>query len=93
MTGKTAASKYDVGAVVSRCLCYLPAARLTPPARSRFFFARTETGGEIQEICAQGFRNPFKCSFDRGTNDGTGRDDLWCGDVGNYEVESIKKVE
>jgi len=40
-----------------------------------------------------GFRNPYKCSFDRGAPDGTGRDELWCGDVGQGEVESIKKVE
>eukprot|EP00903_Cladosiphon_okamuranus_P016927 g15603.t1 len=44
-------------------------------------------GGGKPEICAQGFRNPFKCSFDRDN------DDLYCGDVGHLRIETIKKVE
>eukprot|EP00752_Nemacystus_decipiens_P008422 g7528.t1 len=44
-------------------------------------------GGGRPEICAQGFRNPFKCGFDRDT------DVLYCGDVGQYSVESVKVVE
>ncbi|CAM9489330.1 unnamed protein product, partial [Hapterophycus canaliculatus] len=44
-------------------------------------------GGGLPEICAQGFRNPFKCSFDRLN------DDLYCGDVGHLDIESIKKIE
>ncbi|CAM9764469.1 unnamed protein product [Ectocarpus fasciculatus] len=44
-------------------------------------------GGGSPEICAQGFRNPYRCNFDRLN------DDLHCGDVGHLNVESIKKVE
>ncbi|CAM9927960.1 unnamed protein product, partial [Ectocarpus sp. 4 AP-2014] len=44
-------------------------------------------GGGRGEICAQGMRNPYRCSFDRLN------DDLYCGDVGHLDVESIKKVE
>ncbi|CAM9749520.1 unnamed protein product [Ectocarpus fasciculatus] len=44
-------------------------------------------GGGRAEICAQGFRNPYRCSFDRLN------DDLYCGDDGHQDVESIKKVE
>ncbi|CAN0473809.1 unnamed protein product, partial [Laminaria digitata] len=39
------------------------------------------------EICASGFRNPFRCSFDRET------DVLYCGDVGHTNVEEIDIVE
>lgn len=52
-----------------------------------FLGARAHTTGGKPEICAQGFRNPFKCSFDRDN------EDLYCGDVGHLSVESIKKVE
>ncbi|CAN0026224.1 unnamed protein product, partial [Sphacelaria rigidula] len=41
----------------------------------------------LPEICSYGFRNPFRCSFDRLS------DDLFCGDVGHIRVESIYKVE
>ncbi|CBJ29140.1 conserved unknown protein [Ectocarpus siliculosus] len=44
-------------------------------------------GGGRGEICAQGMRNPYRCSFDRLN------DDLYCGDVGHLDVESIKKIE
>ena len=39
------------------------------------------------EICAPGFRNPFRCGFDRAT------DDLYCGDVGHTNVEEVDIVE
>eukprot|EP00752_Nemacystus_decipiens_P007896 g7055.t1 len=39
------------------------------------------------EVCAIGFRNPWRCSFDRLD------DTLWCGDVGQSSVETIKIVE
>jgi uncharacterized repeat protein (TIGR03806 family) len=38
------------------------------------------------EVWAMGFRNPFRCSFDRGTGD------LWCGDVGQSEREEVNRV-
>ncbi|CAN0527378.1 unnamed protein product, partial [Laminaria digitata] len=43
--------------------------------------------GALPEICASGFRNPFRCSFDRAT------DVLYCGDVGHTNVEEIDIVE
>lgn len=44
-------------------------------------------GGALPEICAYGFRNPWRCSFDRQT------DVLYCGDVGHTAVEAIYTVE
>lgn len=41
----------------------------------------------LPEICAYGFRNPFRCGFDRGT------DELYCGDVGHTLIESIDIIE
>ncbi|CAM9182128.1 unnamed protein product, partial [Laminaria digitata] len=41
----------------------------------------------LPEICANGLRNPFRCSFDRAD------DSLWCGDVGHALVEEIDIVE
>ncbi|CAM9121681.1 unnamed protein product, partial [Hapterophycus canaliculatus] len=41
----------------------------------------------LPEICASGFRNPWRCSFDRQT------DELYCGDVGHTNVEEIDIVE
>eukprot|EP00903_Cladosiphon_okamuranus_P010393 g9831.t1 len=41
----------------------------------------------LPEICATGFRNPWRCGFDRAT------DDLWCGDVGHILVEEIDIIE
>lgn len=41
----------------------------------------------LPEICANGLRNPFRCSFDRAD------DTLYCGDVGHALVEEIDIVE
>lgn len=41
----------------------------------------------MPEICASGFRNPWRCGFDRAN------DDLYCGDVGHTNVEEIDIVE
>lgn len=45
------------------------------------------TGPALPEICAYGFRNPWRCAFDRET------DVLYCGDVGNILVEEIDIIE
>lgn len=42
--------------------------------------------GFQKEIYAQGFRNPWKWSFDRGTGD------LWVADVGQYAWEEVDRV-
>lgn len=41
------------------------------------------------EVWAYGLRNPWRFSFDRGASDGTGRGDLWLGDVGQNAWEEI----
>jgi len=38
------------------------------------------------EVWARGFRNPFRCGFDRGTGD------LWVGDVGSASQEEVNLV-
>lgn len=38
------------------------------------------------EVWAMGFRNPFRCSFDRANGD------LWCGDVGESRREEVNRV-
>ncbi|CAN0086784.1 unnamed protein product, partial [Laminaria digitata] len=45
------------------------------------------TTGSKEEVCAWGFRNPFRCSFDRDT------DELYCGDVGQDSVEEVNIVK
>lgn len=47
------------------------------------FYAIT---GERPEICAMGFRNPFRCAFDKKT------DELYCGDVGQDMIEEVNHV-
>ncbi len=39
-------------------------------------------------VWATGFRNPWRCSFDR-----AGNGNLWCGDVGENDREEINRVE
>lgn len=41
----------------------------------------------MPEICANGFRNPFRCGFDSAT------DDLYCADVGHILIEEINLIE
>ncbi len=38
-------------------------------------------------VWASGFRNPWRCSFDRG-----GNRDLWCGDVGQASREEVNRI-
>ncbi|CAM9418052.1 unnamed protein product, partial [Choristocarpus tenellus] len=45
------------------------------------------SGAGLGEICAWGMRNPFKCSFDRET------DELYCGEVGHTLLEEINIIE
>jgi uncharacterized repeat protein (TIGR03806 family) len=42
--------------------------------------------GATNPVWAMGFRNPFRCSFDRANGD------LWCGDVGEANREEINRV-
>ncbi|CAN0432934.1 unnamed protein product [Ascophyllum nodosum] len=44
-------------------------------------------GAELPEICAIGFRNPWRCGFDSLT------DELYCGNVGHINIESVYKIE
>lgn len=46
-----------------------------------------DAGPAEPEICANGFRNPWRCGFDRET------DELYCGDVGYVSVEEVDIVE
>ena len=41
----------------------------------------------LPEICAHGFRNPWRCGFDLRT------DELYCGDVGHTRVEEIDIIQ
>ena len=63
---------------------------------TRFFYAfrifpcsvcAEDSADALPEICANGFRNPFRCGFDR-------KDDtLYCGDVGHSKVEEVDIIE
>lgn len=46
-----------------------------------------DVGPALPEICANGFRNPWRCGFDRDT------DELYCGDVGHVLIEEIDIIE
>jgi hypothetical protein len=46
-----------------------------------------------EEIYSYGFRNPWRCSFDRGNATGFGRGRLFCGDVGQHRFEEVDIVE
>ncbi|CAM9813863.1 unnamed protein product, partial [Laminaria digitata] len=65
--------------------------RITVPSDGTGFTIPSGNLGSLPdvrpEICASGFRNPFRCSFDRET------DVLYCGDVGHTNVEEIDIVE
>lgn len=50
-------------------------------------FKNAVPDGEAPEVYAKGFRNPFRLSFDRET------DDLWVGDVGNDGYEELNRVQ
>ena len=45
------------------------------------------TSGDVEEIYAYGFRNPFRFSFDSVT------DDLYAGDVGQADIEEINLIQ
>lgn len=66
---------------------YQTVSRGNPSFRLTLNLSLASITGGMGEICAQGFRNPFRCAFDRLT------DDLYCGDVGHLDLETIKKIE
>jgi uncharacterized repeat protein (TIGR03806 family) len=43
------------------------------------------------EVWARGFRNPWRCSFDRAKT--TVDDNLWCGDVGEASREEVNRIK
>ena len=45
------------------------------------------------EIFAYGLRNPWRCSVDRGDENGNGRGRIFCGDVGQNRYEEIDIIE
>lgn len=47
----------------------------------------------LPEIWAYGLRNPWRFSFDRGAPDGTGKGQLYVGDVGDSSFEEIDRVK
>lgn len=44
-----------------------------------------------KEVWDYGLRNPWRFSWDRGAPDGTGRGDLWIGDVGQNQYEEVDR--
>lgn len=62
--------------IISLLLCHV----------CRCYYTDVDSGA-APEMCAIGLRNPWRCSFDRLT------EDLWCGDVGHTNVEEIDIVE
>lgn len=47
----------------------------------------------LDEVYALGFRNPWRCSFDRNdVRSGTANAPLYCGDVGQDRVEEIDRI-
>ncbi|XP_078682990.1 HHIP-like protein 2 [Branchiostoma floridae x Branchiostoma belcheri] len=44
------------------------------------------------EVFAYGFKNPWRCSVDKGDKEGVGRGRVFCGDVGNSSYEEISIV-
>lgn len=61
----------------SVCRCCVPARH----------FAFQGAPNVLPEICASGFRNPWRCGFDRET------DELYCGDVGHTLIEEIDLIQ
>ncbi|CAM9894089.1 unnamed protein product [Pylaiella littoralis] len=64
--------------------------RITVPSgsgTSGYTIPSGNLGGGKGEICASGFRNPWRCSFDKLS------DLLVCGDVGHTKVEEIDIIE
>lgn len=54
---------------------------------SHVLYCAEDSADILPEICANGFRNPFRCGFDR-------KDDtLYCGDVGHLKVEEVDIIE
>ncbi len=64
---------------------------LDPPGSARFSIPSDNPyygqSGPRWAIWARGLRNPWRCSFDRAT------DDMWCGDVGQNTHEEINHVD
>eukprot|EP00058_Branchiostoma_floridae_P012664 XP_002598152.1 hypothetical protein BRAFLDRAFT_82937 [Branchiostoma floridae] len=44
------------------------------------------------EVFAYGFKNPWRCSVDKGDKEGVGRGRVFCGDVGNSSYEEISII-
>lgn len=65
---------------VLRCVLNSDGSRCDVPSDNPSFGTRTLTW-------AIGFRNPWRCSFDR-----AGNGDLWCGDVGESAYEEVNLV-
>ncbi|XP_066286899.1 HHIP-like protein 2 [Branchiostoma lanceolatum] len=44
------------------------------------------------EVYAYGFKNPWRCSVDKGDKEGVGQGRVFCGDVGNSSYEEISII-